>query len=132
MILTLESPLNKCYNTIIKSRKERETALRLLLCTGIAQLVEQRSPKPCAVGPSPSARARVCNALRTTARQAGDGHTHLTKSICPMRCRAFQVFIGPPSPAGLFIAPLPFPPRSPSYVQEQEPARPGRHPPPGF
>lgn len=32
MILTLESPIKKCYNTIIKSRKDRETALRLLCC----------------------------------------------------------------------------------------------------
>lgn len=78
--MTLESPPNKCYNTIIKSRKERETALRLLLYTGIAQLVEQQSPKPRAVVSSPSARAKVCNSTsHTTTRQAGDGHTHLTK-----------------------------------------------------
>lgn len=78
--------------------------MRLLLYTGIAQLVEQRLPKPRAVGPSPSARATVCNTiLRTTARQAGDDHTHLTKSICPVLCRAFPVFIYPPYSAGLFI-----------------------------
>lgn len=82
--------------------------MRLLLYTGIAQLVEQRPPKPRAVGPSPSARATVCNTiLRTTARQAGDGHTHLTKSICPLRCRAFPVFIDPPSPGGPFYCPSP-------------------------
>ena len=37
--------------------------LRLFRCRGIAQLVEQRSPKPRAEGSIPSAPAKLCEVL---------------------------------------------------------------------
>lgn len=35
---------NPCYNTIIKSRKERETALRLLCCRELGSLRQRLRP----------------------------------------------------------------------------------------